>query len=78
MGWESLVGAGAKVAHGGSRSGRNRTVNSRGVLETLDNLIMRHRSAISIITGLLAILGVGAMAVGLANISPLLKVLSPF
>jgi len=72
------MGAGAKVAHGGSHSGRNRRVNGRRVLEALDNLIMRHRSAISVATGLLAILGVGAMAVGLANVSPLLKVLSPF
>jgi hypothetical protein len=72
------VGAGAKVARGGSHSGRNRTVNDRGVLQALDNLIMRHGSAISVVTGLLAILGVGAMAIGLANVSPLLKVLSPF
>jgi hypothetical protein len=47
-------------------------------LSTLDSQIMRHQSAISLLTGALAILGVGAMFLGLARVSPLLKVLSPF
>jgi len=48
------------------------------LLAALDSQIMRHQSSISFVTAALAILGVGAMALGLARISPLLKVLSPF
>ncbi len=51
---------------------------SSGLLDTLDAQIMRHQSAISLVTGILAVLGVGAMLFGVARVSPLLRVLSPF
>jgi hypothetical protein len=47
-------------------------------LSSLDNQIMRHQREISIVTGALAVLGVGAIVLGLSRVSPLLKVLSPF
>ena len=49
-----------------------------GLLGTLDSHINQHQSAISLVTGALAVLGVGAMLLGVARVSPLLKVLSPF
>jgi hypothetical protein len=49
-----------------------------GLLSVLDSQIMRHQVAISFVTGALAVLGVGAMSLGLARVSPLLKVLLPF
>ena len=44
----------------------------------IDSRITRHQSAISVITGALAVLGLGAMALGLSRVSPLLKALWPF
>jgi hypothetical protein len=49
-----------------------------GFLSTFDSHIVRHHVTISIVTGILAILGVGAMVVGLSGVSPLLRVLRPF
>jgi hypothetical protein len=49
-----------------------------GLLDTLDDQITRHQSAISLVTGILAVLGVSAMFLGVARVSPLLRVLSPF
>ena len=66
------------VRHGGPEAGKGRPENDTGFLSTLDGQIMRHQSAISIITGALAVLGLGAMALGLSQVSPLLKVLRPF
>ena len=48
------------------------------MLSTLDSQIMRHQAAISAVTGALAVLGVGAIVLGLARVSPLLKILWPF
>jgi len=49
-----------------------------GFLSSLDSQIMRHQRAISVVTGVLAVLGVGAIVLGLSRVSPLLKVFSPF
>jgi hypothetical protein len=49
-----------------------------GLLSTLDSHINQRQSAISLVTGALAVLGVGAMLLGVARVPPLLKVLSPF
>jgi hypothetical protein len=49
-----------------------------GLLGTLDRQIVRHQSAISLATAILAILGLGAISLGLARVSPALSVLSPF
>jgi len=51
---------------------------SSGLLQTLDGHITRHQSGISLVTGILAVLGVGAMLFGVVRASPLLRVLSPF
>jgi len=48
------------------------------LLSSLDSQIMRHQREISVVTGILAVLGVGAIVLGLSRVSPLLKVLSPF
>jgi hypothetical protein len=49
-----------------------------GLLSTIDGQIMRHQRAISGVTGALAILGVAAIILGFAGLSPNLKALSPF
>ena len=49
-----------------------------GLLGTIDGRIIRHQHAISIVTGVLAILGVAAIVVGFVGLSANLKVLSPF
>jgi len=49
-----------------------------GLLSTIDGQIIRHQHAISIVTGVLAILGVAAIVVGFTGLSANLKVLSPF
>jgi len=49
-----------------------------GLRSVLDSQIMRHQAAISFVTGALAVLGVGAMSLGLARVPPFLKVLLPF
>jgi hypothetical protein len=54
------------------------TRQSSGLLDTLDAQITRHQSAISLVTGILAVLGVSAMFLGVARVAPLLRVLSPF
>lgn len=61
------------------RSGpETRRTENDGFLSSLDRRIMRHQREISVVTGLLAVLGVGAIALGLSRVSPILKVLSPF
>ena len=49
-----------------------------GLLSTIDGQIIRHQHAISVVTGVLAILGVAAVVVGFTGLSADLKVLSPF
>jgi hypothetical protein len=49
-----------------------------GLLSTIDGQIIRHQHAISVVTGVLAILGVAAIVVGFTGLSANLKVLSPF
>lgn len=49
-----------------------------GLLSTIDGHIMRHQLAISVVTGALAVLGVAAIILGFAGLSPNLKALSPF
>ena len=49
-----------------------------GLLGRLDRQLMRHRSAISAFTAVLAVLGLAAMFLGIARVAPSLKVLSPF
>ena len=49
-----------------------------GILSTLDGQIMRHQLAISVVTGVLAILGVAAIILGFAGLSTNLKVIAPF
>lgn len=49
-----------------------------GLLRTIDGQIMRHQFAISVVTGALGILGVAAIILGFAGLSPNLKALSPF
>jgi len=66
------------VHHGGPEAGKGRAEKDAGFLSTLDSQIMRHQSAISVVTGALAVLGLWAMALGLSRVSPLLKVLWPF
>ena len=56
----------------------DRTTANAGLLSFLDSQIMGHQAAISFVTGALAVLGIGAMSLGLARVSPLLKVLLPF
>jgi len=51
---------------------------SGGLLSTIDGQIIRHQHAISVVTGVLAVLGVAAIVVGFAGLSANLKVLSPF
>jgi hypothetical protein len=65
------------VRQGGQGAGKNRAAKG-GLLSTLDSQIMRHQAAISAVTGALAVLGVGAMVLGLSRVSPLLKILWPF
>jgi hypothetical protein len=48
-----------------------------GLLGAIDGQIMRHQLAISVVTGALAILGVAAIILGFAGLSPNLKALSP-
>ena len=54
------------------------TAKNDSFLSSLDNQIMRHQREISVVTGILAVLGVGAIVLGLSRVSPLLKVFSPF
>jgi hypothetical protein len=49
-----------------------------GLLSSIDGKIIRHQHAISIVTGVLAVLGVAAIVVGFTGLSANLKVLSPF
>jgi hypothetical protein len=49
-----------------------------GLLFSIDGKIIRHQHAISIVTGVLAVLGVAAIVVGFTGLSANLKVLSPF
>ncbi len=72
------MGTGTTAArHSGPEAGKGRAEKA-GFLSTLDSRITRHQSAISVITGALAVLGLGAMALGLSRVSPLLKALWPF
>jgi hypothetical protein len=73
------MGTGAvTVRQSGPEAGKGREANNGGFLSTLDRHIVRHQATISIVTGILAVLGVGAMVVGLSGVSPLLRVLRPF
>ena len=73
------MGMGTIAVHqGGQGAGKNRAAKDDGLLSTLDSQIMRHQTAISAVTGALAVLGVGAIALGLSRVSPLLKILWPF
>ena len=49
-----------------------------GLLSSIDGKIIRHQHAISIVTGVLAVLGVAAIVVGFTGLSANLKILSPF
>lgn len=66
------------VQQGGPGAGKGSASEDTGLLSTLDSQIMRHQSAISLVTGVLAIVGAAAMFLGLARVSPLLRALSPF
>lgn len=68
------------TAESKDRSGpeTERTPKGGGFLSSLDSQIMRHQREISVVTAVLAVLGVGAIVLGLSRVSPLLKVLSPF
>ena len=66
------------VRQDGHGTGKNRVGKDGGLLSTLDSQIMRHQAAISAVTGALAVLGVGAIALGLSRVSPLLKIFWPF
>jgi hypothetical protein len=66
------------VSPRGPEAGRRAGSENLGLLGTLDQQIMRHQSAISLATGILAILGVGAIVLGAMRVSPDLKVLLPF
>ena len=68
----------ATVSPSGPAAGKGVASENTGVLGALDRQIIRHQSAISLATGALAILGAGAIFLGLARVSPALKVLSPF
>lgn len=73
------MGMGTTAVHpGGQGAGKNRAAKDGGLLSTLDRQIMRHQAAISAVTGALAVLGVGAVVLGLARVSPALKILWPF
>jgi len=73
------MGTGTTAArHSGPEAGKGRAEKDAGFLSTLDSRITRHQSAISVVTGALAVLGLGAMALGLSRVSPLLKALWPF
>jgi len=50
----------------------------RGLLGTIDALIIRHQYAIAVVTGVLAILGAAAIVVGFTGLSANLRALSPF
>lgn len=62
----------------GTRTAPHSGSEGTGLLAALDRQIMRHQSSISFVTAVLAVLGVSAIALGLARVSPLLKALSPF
>ena len=66
------------VRKSGPQVGKGHEANDGGVLSTLDRHIVRHQATISIVTGILAVLSVGAMVVGLSGVPPILRVLSPF
>ena len=66
------------VHQGGQGAGKNRAAKDGGFLSTLDSQIIRHQAAISAVTGALAVLGVGAIVLGLSRVSPLLKIFWPF
>lgn len=66
------------VSPSGPTAGKDVVSENTGLLGTLDRQIMRHQSAISLATGALAILGLGAISLGLARVSPALRVLFPF
>ena len=63
---------------GGTTAVRQTDPEPIGLLSTIDGRIMRHQLAISVVTGALAILGVAAIILGFAGLSPNLKALSPF
>lgn len=66
------------VSPRGPEAGKRAGSENLGLLATLDQQIMRHQSAISLATGILAILGVGAIVLGLMRVSPESKALLPF
>jgi hypothetical protein len=59
-------------------SGKNAAPDRSGFLASLDGHIARHQRTISLITAVLAVLGIGATTFGLARVSPVLKLLYPF
>jgi hypothetical protein len=66
------------VSSSGAAPGKNAAPESSGFLANLDRHIVQHQAAISLATAVLAVLGVAAIAFGLARVSPALKVLYPF
>ncbi len=66
------------IHQSGPEAGKGSASEDTGLLSTLDSQIMRHQSAISFVTGVLAVLGMAAIFLGLARVSPLPKILSPF
>lgn len=75
MALQSRKGA---TMEGGTTAVRQTDPEPIGLLRTIDGQIMRHQLAISVVTGALAILGVAAIILGFAGLSPNLKALSPF
>jgi hypothetical protein len=63
---------------GGTTAVQQTDPEAIGLLSTIDGQTMRHHLAISVVTGALAILGVAAIILGFAGLSPNLKALSPF
>jgi hypothetical protein len=66
------------VHQGGRGFQQNRSAKHERFLSELDSRIMRHQTAISVVTGALAVLGVAAIVVGLSRVSLLLKIFSSF
>ena len=59
-------------------TGTEASAEETDFLANRDRQLIRHRSAISAFTGVLAVLGLAAMFLGIARVAPSLKVLSPF
>ena len=68
---------GATMESGTTAVGQSEPVPG-GLLSSIDEQIIRHQHAISVVTGVLAVLGVAAIVVGFTGLSASLKVLSPF